>query len=169
MLRLGFTLLLYTGQRIGDVLGLRWDAYDGEYITLTQGKTGTPVSIFCHHDLRAALDEAKRAARGVYIVTLLNGRPTSYNNFRQLARKALVHIGREHLQIHDLRRTACTRLAEAGCTESQIASITGHSIERTRKILDTYIVRTKALTKGAILKLEGRSPTPSPTAVQRGR
>jgi hypothetical protein len=33
---------------------------------------------------------------------------------------------------HDLRATAVMRLAIAGCTEAEIATITGHSLERAR-------------------------------------
>lgn len=158
MIRLGFALLLYTGQRIGDVLAMRWSDYDGDFITVRQQKTGKRVAIYCHRDLKAALRDAKRRARGVNIVALANGRPTTHSNFRSRAKETLAAIGRSHLQLRDLRRTAVTRLAEAGCTEAQVASITGHSIDRTRHILDTYIVRTKALAKSAIVKLESNAP-----------
>ena len=40
------------------------------------------------------------------------------------------------LHFHDLRGTAVTLLAEAGCTTPQIAAITGHSLETVTKILD---------------------------------
>jgi integrase len=36
---------------------------------------------------------------------------------------------------HDLRGTAVTRLALMGCTEIQIAAITGHSLRDVRSIL----------------------------------
>jgi integrase len=53
---------------------------------------------------------------------------------------------------HDLRRTAVTRLAEAGCTEDEISSITGLSIKMIRK--QVYIVRSKAHSKAGMKKLE---------------
>ena len=53
-----------------------------------------------------------------------------------------------------LRGTAVTRLAEAGCTEAEIASITGHSVKSVGAILDRYLARTKGLALSAIEKLE---------------
>ena len=58
--------------------------------------------------------------------------------------------GIEILQPRDLRRTACVRLAEAGSNDIQIAAISGHSIESTRQILETYVVRTEAMAAAAI-------------------
>ena len=56
---------------------------------------------------------------------------------------------------HDLRGTAVTRLAIAGCTEAEIATITGHSLRSVRAILDThYLSRDPALGDSAIRKLE---------------
>lgn len=62
--------------------------------------------------------------------------------------------GLEDLQARDLRRTACVRMAEAGAIGKQIASVTGHSIETTRQILETYIPTTVEMARGAIEKLE---------------
>jgi integrase len=58
---------------------------------------------------------------------------------------------------HDLRGTAVTRLAIAGCTEPEIATITGHSLGDVRSILDAYLHRDKALAESAIRKLETRT------------
>src|SRR5262249_7311740 len=56
---------------------------------------------------------------------------------------------------HDLRGTAVTRLAIAGCTEAEIATITGHSLRSVRAIIDThYLSRDPALAENAIRKLE---------------
>jgi hypothetical protein len=45
-------------------------------------------------------------------------------------------------------------LAEAGCTELEIASITGHSYAQVHRILEVYLPRTRALADAAIMKLE---------------
>jgi hypothetical protein len=48
-----------------------------------------------------------------------------------------------------------TRLALAGCTEPEIATITGHSLSGVRSILDRhYLHRDVALAESAIRKLE---------------
>ena len=67
---------------------------------------------------------------------------------------------------HDLRGTAVSRLALAGCSEAEIATLTGHSLRDVRSILDAfYLNRDPALALAAIRKLETRTnlPTGRPT------
>ena len=59
------------------------------------------------------------------------------------------------LTFHDLRGTAVTRLAEAECTNAEIASITGHSMRDVARILDRYLARTDKIALAAIAKLNG--------------
>jgi hypothetical protein len=47
--------------------------------------------------------------------------------------------------LRDLRRTAMVRIAEAEATVPQIASVSGHSIEATQRILETYLPRNRDL------------------------
>ena len=59
------------------------------------------------------------------------------------------------MTFHDLRGTAVTRLALVGCTEAEIATITGLSLASVREILDAhYLHRDRALASSAIRKLE---------------
>jgi hypothetical protein len=56
---------------------------------------------------------------------------------------------------NDLRGSAVTRLALVGCSEAEIATITGHSLRDVRSILDAnYLHRDTALGDSAITKLE---------------
>jgi hypothetical protein len=62
---------------------------------------------------------------------------------------------------NDLRGTAVTRLALVGCTEAEIATLTGHSLRDVRSILDAhYLHRDPALGKSAIRKLEAGTKAP---------
>jgi hypothetical protein len=54
------------------------------------------------------------------------------------------------LQRRDLRRTGMVDLALHGVTDVQIASLSGHSIDRTRRILDVYIPRRADLALAAV-------------------
>ena len=152
--RTAFHLLLYTAQRPVDVVQMRWDAYNGETIRLRQQKTGRLVEVPCHRDLRAVLEEAKAQRSGVHIVSRDNGRPVTRcwltERFAVL-RKA---CGLEHLQARDLRRTAIVLMGEAGATEAQIAAVSGHRIESTRQILETYLPRTLKMAQEGIRKWE---------------
>ncbi len=48
-----------------------------------------------------------------------------------------------------------TRLALMGCTEAEIATLTGHSLRDVRSILDAhYLNRDQSLAESAIRKLE---------------
>ena len=53
-----------------------------------------------------------------------------------------------------LRRTAMVRMAEAGATTPQIASVRGHSIEVTQRILETYLPRNRDLAEIAITRCD---------------
>jgi integrase len=67
-----------------------------------------------------------------------------------------------NLTFHDLRGTAVTRLALPGCTEAEIATITGHSLQGVSAVLDThYLARDPALSESAIRKLEKRTKPPN--------
>jgi integrase len=156
-LHLALLLALWTGQRQGDLLRLPWSAYDGKYIRLHQSKTGTRVPpIPVGAPLKAALDAAPRLSP--IILTNISGKPWSGESFRGAWQRACKRAGIVGLTFHDLRGTAVTRLAIAECTEAQIATITGHSLQGVRSILDThYLARDPALAESAIAKLEQRT------------
>ena len=124
--RLALDLMLYTGQRRGDVIRLGPQHIRSGHLELRQGKTKTALAIPLHPDLRAILE----AAEGDHLafLTTHTGAPFAsgnafYNWFMDCAAKAGVAKG---LPPHGLRKAAARRLAEAGCTPHQIAAITGH-------------------------------------------
>jgi integrase len=85
---------------------------------------------------------------------VLSGTPWTESGFRASWRKACAAAGIIGVTFHDLRGTAVTRLAVAGCSEAEIAAITGHSRD-VRSILDAnYLHRDPALAESAIRKLE---------------
>ena len=66
----------------------------------------------------------------------------------------------DKMQFRDLRRTAAVRLSEAGATPQEVAAITGHTIDQTTKILETYIPRTQTMADAAVAKLVRRGTKP---------
>ena len=83
------------------------------------------------------------------------------SGFRSSWRKACKTAGIVGVTFNDLRGTAVTRLAMAGCTEAEMATITGHTLRDVRSILDAnYLHRDLALAEAAIKKLEARTKTP---------
>jgi hypothetical protein len=146
-----FLLLQFTAQRPTDVLRMAWPQYSGSAIRLRQQKTGTLLDIPVHPVLRDHLDGLSRSGPSLTIVSF-QGRPVKYlrfnERFRRVAKQACIDA-----QARDLRRTAMLRMAEAGATVPQIASVSGHSIEATQRILETYLPRNRDLAEIAITRL----------------
>jgi integrase len=147
-------LAMHTGQRQGDLRRLPWSAYDGERITLRQNKTKVEVSIRCTAALKRMLDGMALEKKGPLILTTPTGRAWQKRYFAECWQEASEAAGITDLHFHDLRGTAVTMLAEAGCTVPEIAAVTGHSLAHAQRILDAYMARTRALADAAILKLE---------------
>jgi integrase len=159
-LHLPVLLALWTGQREGDLLRLTWPAYDGETIRLKQSKTGAPVSIPVGAPLKAALDTASRLSPIILLTS--ESKPWTPDGFRASFAKARAKAGIVGVTFNDLRGTAVTRLAIAGATEAEIATITGHSLRDVRSILDSnYLHRDPALGRAAIHKLERGTKIPN--------
>ena len=158
-LHLPLLLALWTGQRQGDLLRLPWSAYDGARIRLRQSKTGVPVSFKVGAPLKAMLDRSTK--RSTIILTNSDGKPWTADGFRVSWRKAQAAAGVVGVTFNDLRGTAVTRLALVGCTEAEIAAITGHTLRDVRSILDAnYLHRDPALADAAITKLERGTNSP---------
>lgn len=156
-------LALWTGQREGDLLKLTWQAYDGRYITLRQGKSrrlgklGRVVTIPVSKPLRAMLERLKRSKPSATTILCNSyGKPWTEHGFRSSWDKVTrgLSFSDADLHFHDLRGTAVTRLALASCTVPEIATITGHSLATVQTILDKYLSRDVRLAEAAILKLE---------------
>jgi integrase len=152
-LHLPLLLGLWTGQRQGDLLRLPWSAYDGNYIRLRQSKTGARVVIPVGTPLKVALDATTK--HGPIILASTDLRPWTPDGFRASWGKACKKAGIADVTFNDLRGTAVTRLALVGCSEAEIATITGHSLRDVRSILDAhYLHRDIELARTAINKLE---------------
>jgi len=161
-LHLALLLALWTGQRQGDLLRLTWSAYDGKHIRLRQSKSMrrgarrvVHVKVPAGAPLKVALDEAAKTKQSPIILLTSESKPWTPDGFRASWGKACKKAGIEEVTFNDLRGTAVTRLALVGCTEAEIAAITGHSIRDVRSILDAhYLHRDQALAETAIRKLE---------------
>ncbi len=129
---LAFSLLLYTGQRRGDVVPMGRQHVRGEVLTIVQGKTGQHVSIPLHLNLRAAVDALP--SDNLTFIMSERGKPMSpegsTNWFRKLVEAVVDDEGKrllpDALSPHGLRKATCRRLAEAGCSAHEIMSISGH-------------------------------------------
>lgn len=122
--RLAFALLLYLGQRKSDVVKLGPQHRHGAVIRLVQTKTKAALGLPVH----PVLDEILRATPTGHLAYLTTGlgKPYTASGFGNWFRQACDEAGLPHCTSHGLRKAAARRLAEAGASPHEIASITGH-------------------------------------------
>lgn len=147
--RLAVHLLYFTGQRISDVLAMRWGDIRDNVLTVTPKKTQRfkkTLQITIHAELRAELDRTPRTG-----LTILHG----FNDYqlRGILQAFTRDLGVETVP-HGLRKNAVNALLEAGCTIAEVAAITGQTFQ----IVEHYAARvnTKQLGQAAMLKFEGK-------------
>jgi integrase len=138
--RLALALLLYTGQRRGDVVRMGPQHVRGDLISVRQQKTGAPLLIPMHPALRAAIDAAPSSGHLSFLATAF-GKARTANGFSTWFRECCNAAGLANgTSAHGLRKAACRRLAEAECTAHQIMAISGHKslqeVERYTKAAD---------------------------------
>jgi integrase len=127
--RLALALLLYTAQRRADVVKMgRQHVRDG-LIHVRQSKTGTTLAIPLHPELCRVLDATP--AENMTFITTTGGKPFHPDSFTHWFKRQCREAGLPvKASVHGLRKAACRRLAELGCSASVIASISGHSTLR---------------------------------------
>ncbi|MGC1639415.1 MAG: tyrosine-type recombinase/integrase, partial [Pseudolabrys sp.] len=105
------------------------------------------LEIPAHAELRSAL---AGAADNLTFLLTEKGRPFTPAGFGNWFRDRCTEAGLpKNCAAHGLRKAACRRLAEAGCTVHQIAAISGHQslreIERYTKAVDQARLAREAM------------------------
>lgn len=156
-LRFALVLALWTGQRQGDLIKLKWSQYDGTHIRLRQGKRKARVLLPVGSVLKIELDSRRPEKPEGTILRNTRGDAWTSDGFRSSWSAVHTRAGLDttDLRFNDLRGTAVTRLALAGCSVPQIAGFTGHSLKDVERILDAHYLGGKfELAEQAMLKLE---------------
>jgi integrase len=152
--RLAFALLLYTGQRGGDVVRMvRSDIVEGR-IRVAQDKarkgTTNELMIPIHPALARTL-QAGPVVGMQHIITDARGKPL--RAITELIERAAKLAGLPARCVaHGLRKAALRRLAEHGSTTKEIAAVSGH---RSLAEIERYTARADqaGLARSAIAKL----------------
>lgn len=149
--RLAFDLLLYSGQRRGDVVTMGRQHVRNGSLVIRQSKTGTEVDIPIAATLKASLDLVP-AGQLVFLMTQ-QGKPFTAAGFTNWFRDAVAAAGLPlGLSAHGLRKAACRRLAEAGCSAPQLMAISGHkTLAEAQKYIET--ANRKALAEEGMEKV----------------
>lgn len=147
--RLATHLLFFTGQRIGDVMKMRWSDVRGDEIHVVQQKTDKSLWIPMLAELRDEL--ARTPKRGLTIITNQDGNPMTPQVIRRELKAHGDAMGVEVVP-HGLRKNAVISLLEAGCSVAETAAITG----QTYQIVEQYAaqINQRRMGKAAILKLD---------------
>jgi len=152
--RIAFLLALYTGQRRGDILSLRWDQVKDGRLSLTQNKTRKVLIIPLHPKLQKELEMWRlgRKVVGPTIVHKQDGRAYTNDGFGTVWNREQTRLGVK-APFHGLRKNATIALIEAGCTSQEAQAITGHE---TLDMLNHYAKRVdqQRLAETAMRKLE---------------
>jgi integrase len=136
-------------QRPGDILSLKWDAFQEEEGVwhIRQTKRGAIVRVPETARLESALGTIRRAAKRndanpqPFVCGTVTGKRWHRRNFtkavRQIARAAGIP---DDLQIRDLRRTAATEGASAGATPAEMMAVGGWANQSS---IRPYLVQTR--------------------------
>jgi integrase len=153
--RLAFALLLYTGQRRGDVVKMGPQNIHMGVLTLDQRKTESTEESHIEIPVDPRLSAIIEATPGVGLDTFLVtsfGKPYTSAGFGNWFRELCDDADCPAIAAHGLRKACARRLAELGCTEHEIASITGHaSIAEVQRY--TKAANRKRLAGSAMRKL----------------
>jgi integrase len=122
--RLAFELLLNTVQRRGDVTRMGPQHVKNGLLHVRQQKTNAHLALPILPELHAALDAAP--AEHLTFLTTASGKPFAPAGFGNWFRQICDQAGLHGFSAHGLRKAGCRRLAEAGCSASEIAAWSGH-------------------------------------------
>lgn len=158
--RLAMELLYSTGQRRSDVVRMGRQFVREGFITIRQKKTSTVAPIPILPELQAAID-ALPNNHLTFLVTKY-GKPLTAAGFGGWFRQVRKEAGLpKQLSAHGLRKSAATRLAEAGCSVAQIAAWGGwRSLKEVQRYTES--ADRKRLAQSAATKLLTRTSSGKP-------
>jgi integrase len=155
--RLALALLLHSAQRRSDVVRMGRqhirETPDGPALYVKQRKTGVELLIPIHPELAAVLD-ATPSEHLTFLVTA-TGKPYGDNHFSRRFREWCDAAGLpKRCSAHGLRKAACRRDAENGCSGNEIMAHSGHGsmkeLVRYTKAADQARLARNALAKAVI-------------------
>jgi integrase len=153
--RLAMALLLYTAQRRGDVVRMGQQHVRQGAVFVRQQKTGVSLAIPVHPKLGECLLLLPRPHSLTFLLTD-KGAPFTPAGFGNAFREWCDEAGLPKCSSHGLRKAACVRLAEAGCSAPEIAAISGHkSLREVQRYIEE--ANQAKLAKAAMERMGGKS------------
>lgn len=125
---LAYALMIYTGQRRSDAVRMSVKHIVRNKIKVRQLKTSKKLLIPIHILLKLAISDVQNQNKTFLVAEY--GKPFTAEGFGNWFRDRCDEAGLRHCSAHGLRKAASRRLAEAGCSNSQIKAITGHTTDK---------------------------------------
>jgi integrase len=148
--RLALALLLGTALRCADVVKVGRGHVRSGTVHITAQKTGTALQIPVTTALAEAINTMAPTDAMVFLVNE-HSRAFTPKAFGKWFTRQCERIGLKGLSPHGLRKAACRRLAEAGCSANEIAAISGHAslreVERYTRAADQARMARNALAR----------------------
>jgi integrase len=123
--RFAYDVLLYSAQRVGDVVRMQRSDIRNGVITVVQEKTGAKVFVPLHPALIRSIKAGP--SNGFYLIGDMHGRPIKRARLSALISSAVKAAGlSSECVAHGLRKAALRRLAEGGSSSKEIQAVSGH-------------------------------------------
>ncbi len=147
--QIAMDLAYYTGQRLSDVLKMKWSDIQDGCLMVVQQKTKARLSIEVGPEMQTVIDRAKQNGklRSLYIVSNSHGHPYSPGGFETNFYRARIKAGIKDFHFHDIRGKAATDLEDMHIHIREIQSLLGH---KTQAQTENYI-KSKRMTKAKSL------------------
>lgn len=133
-LQVTMELCYYTGQRIGDVLTIRYSDITEEGIYFEQQKTGKKLTVGWSEGLRATIERAAlitQNSSSEFIVPTYKGTSRKHTNVWRSFKASATKAGVENVTLHDLRAMSGTDADRQG---KDPMALLGHSDRKTTQI-----------------------------------
>lgn len=121
-------LLIYTGARHGEVVGLRWEWVQPPRLMLPDSKTGAKI-VYLNRQAQAVLDAmANKAETGLVFPSVRGDRPITLSPIWLEIRR---HAALPDVRLHDLRHSFASIAIADGISLVVIGKLLGHALAET--------------------------------------
>lgn len=119
---------LFSGQRRGNILGLRWSQIDlnNGFMYLPDTKNSEPMQVPIIGQLRDLLKKIKRNEKSDWVLPSSKSKSGHLEDPKRPWQDLLARAGIENLRLHDLRRTMGSYQAITGASTNIIGKSLGH-------------------------------------------